>query len=221
VDAVLPKRFRTTQPPLRPAVPVPLGGSAPDTNADANDNGPTNVASDSTSASTPASASEADSGTCGTTTTGPLASTISQMECGDAGQDEDEDEGEGEDESGMFNWTMKLSEFGAELISDPPTRTRFVRDDSLLKQLGKIKAIDNLTSESSVRDLLYQTWSMTAGFKRHANYKRVTNGIGLVHFLFPVMMHVCVPQCELTYQPNTAVEFWLVGVVSVALAFYR
>ena len=134
------------------------------------------------------------------------------MECGDAGEDEDEDEDEGEDESGMFNWTMKLSEFGAELISDPPTRSRFVRDDSLLKQLGKIKAIDNLTSESSVRDLLYQTWSMTAGFKRHANYKRVTNGIGLVHFLFPVMMHVFVPQCELTYLPHSDSYLYLLPV---------
>ena len=67
----------------------------------------------------------------------------------------------------------QLADCGAHFATDwsNTQNARFVRDDSLLKRLGKIKVVDGLSSDSSVRDVLYQTWAMTAGFKRHANYK--------------------------------------------------
>ena len=47
----------------------------------------------------------------------------------------------------------------------------------------------------------------------------MTNGIGLVHGAFPVIMHWLAPQCYLRHT-NTATEFVIVGMVCVALAFY-
>ena len=84
--------------------------------------------------------------------------------------------------------------------SDVQSRARFVRDNSLLKRLGKIKVVDGLTSESSVRDVLYQTWAMTAGFKRHANYK--------VRPLYvAVYLHADVRPCLIPSPPPAATSF--------------
>ena len=81
---------------------------------------------------------------------------MAQMESGGIGagedEDQDEDDEEEEEDAGNFDWTMKLGDCGADFLSDTAdtqSRGRFARDDSLLKQLGKIKAIGG--SRSCIR----------------------------------------------------------------------
>lgn len=77
---------------------------------------------------------------------------------------------------------------------------------------------DPVTQNNNLRTLAYMIWGMTAGNKRHATYKLVTNVVALAHSILPAVLHLAVFKCsDRAFQ---ATDISVLAIVCVAMFFY-